>query len=724
MSPGGPERRVHPCPRTTAGTGATSSNRGSRSGRVVGGRRGGYGLAGWWRFAQDTGVGVVIDPCVAVASKAQVTHRETSTAANPLTPPSIEAGVEPWQLDAPLSRESVVAAGTGLIVLGGISPAGTSLAGVTTLAPTTGTASAGSLLATGVHDAAAVSFGSRTYVLGGGSQDTVATVQSVVTPLAPAAKAAPSAVSGQLPQPRSDLAVATLPPTGTGRRSTTYVVGGYDGSHYLPSVLATTDGTHFRTAASLPVPVRYPAVVADAGRLYAFGGQVPSPGAATVATDDIQMIDPASHRAVVVGHLPQPLYGACGLPPRRQRLRGRRSGPRGSDPHPDRRLRALHRPGARRRAPPPGRCLRRLCHAGRRARRRGLHGRRRGGRPGGERPGRRGLRFPLLGDLAAAEHLRGTRPGRRGPALPSPAPSSSPTAATTGCSPSNTQRAITWQYPSATMPPPPGGFYFPDDAFFIHGGTGIISNQEDNHTIVEIGYPSGKILWQYGHPGQPGAAPGYLDQPDDAYLLKSGTITVADASNNRILFISPQGQVTGQIGNGADAHDPPVSIAYPNGDTPLADGNVLVSEINGSWVDEYTPAGRLVWTVHIPTVNYPSDPQQVGPNLYLMTDYDPPAEGRALEFTRSGQVTWLYDAPSGDAMLKKPSLAERLPNGLIMLNDDYRDRVVVIDPATHSIVWQYGLTDVPGTSPGLVSIPDGFDNLLANGITPTHPVTG
>ena len=75
-------------------------------------------------------------------------------------------------------------------------------------------------------------------------------------------------------------------------------------------------------------------------------------------------------------------------------------------------------------------------------------------------------------------------------------------------------------------------------------------------------------------------------------------------------------------------------------------------------------------------------------------------------------------------MLKKPSLAERLPNGLIMVNDDYRDRVVVIDPTTYSIVWQYGLTDVPGTAPGSLSIPDGFDNLLPNGTTPTHPVTG
>ena len=99
------------------------------------------------------------------------------------------------------------------------------------------------------------------------------------------------------------------------------------------------------------------------------------------------------------------------------------------------------------------------------------------------------------------------------------------------------------------------------------------------------------MLFQYGHPMQSGSAPGYLNQPDDAYLLKNGTITVADASNNRILFISPAGQATGQIGNGAAAHNPPTSIDYPNGDTPLADGNVLVSEINGSWVDEYTPVG-------------------------------------------------------------------------------------------------------------------------------------
>jgi hypothetical protein len=107
-----------------------------------------------------------------------------------------------------------------------------------------------------------------------------------------------------------------------------------------------------------------------------------------------------------------------------------------------------------------------------------------------------------------------------------------------------------------------------------------------------------------------------------------------------------------------------------------------------------------------------------------MTDYNPPAEGRIVEFTREGRTVWRYDAQTGDAMLKKPSLAEQLPNGLIMVNDDYRHRVVAIDPATSSIVWQYGLTDDAGTAPGLLSIPDGFDLLLPDHTTPTHPQTG
>jgi PQQ-like domain len=260
---------------------------------------------------------------------------------------------------------------------------------------------------------------------------------------------------------------------------------------------------------------------------------------------------------------------------------------------------------------------------------------------------------------------------------------------------------VVWKYPSAAAPRDPLQFYFPDDAFFADHGTAIISNQEENETIVKLAYPSGKVIWSYGHPRQAGTAPGYLNNPDDAYLLKNGQITVADAMNCRVLVINENRTVAHQIGtDGVCVHNPPTSMGSPNGDTPLSDGNLLISEINGSWVSEYTPAGKPVWTVQLPVIGYPSDPQQLGPDRYLIADYSSP--GQIAEFNRQGRVSYRYDPASGPGMLNHPSLAELLPSGVLMANDDYNDRMVAIDPATGALVWQYGIT----------------------GSTPTHPATG
>ncbi|MGH9918208.1 MAG: PQQ-binding-like beta-propeller repeat protein, partial [Nitrososphaerales archaeon] len=281
---------------------------------------------------------------------------------------------------------------------------------------------------------------------------------------------------------------------------------------------------------------------------------------------------------------------------------------------------------------------------------------------------------------------------------------------------------LDWTYPSRTSPVNPDGFYFPDDAFFIEKGTAIISNEEENETIEEIAFPSGRVIWSYGHERQPGSASGYLHEPDDAYLLKNGQVSVADAQNCRVLVLDPNGTVAHQIGTtGACVHRPPVSMGSPNGDTPLPDGNLLVSEINGSWVSEYTTTGTLVWTVHLP-ISYPSDPQQIGPDLYLIADYSSP--GQMLEFNREGQILYRYDVASGPGMLDHPSLAEQLPSGVLMANDDYRNRMVAIDPVTGALVWQYGINDQAGTGVGMLNTPDGFDLLMPGGSTPTHPATG
>ncbi len=220
--------------------------------------------------------------------------------------------MEPWSLAAPISREAVVANGTGLTVLGGLTSAGFSSAAVSTIDPIKGAIASAGSLANVTHDAGAGVIDGRTVVFGGGSPSTVARVQSVPSPTIPPSGNVTGSATGVLPRPRSDLAVTSIS-TGPGGHAppTDYVVGGYDGTDYLPAVLATVDGTHFTSVASLSTPVRYPAVAALGGRVYAFGGQTASAGSTPTATDDIQMIDPVTHSATVVGHLPHATYGAA-----------------------------------------------------------------------------------------------------------------------------------------------------------------------------------------------------------------------------------------------------------------------------------------------------------------------------------------------------------------------------------------------------------------------------
>ncbi len=100
-------------------------------------------------------------------------------------------------------------------------------------------------------------------------------------------------------------------------------------------------------------------------------------------------------------------------------------------------------------------------------------------------------------------------------------------------------KRIVWEFPRPGDLAPGQSFIDPDDAFYTPGGRTIITNEEDNHAIALIDYATRKIVWEYGHPGHPGSAPGYLNNPDDAYQLPDGRIVVADIKNCRILLFDP-----------------------------------------------------------------------------------------------------------------------------------------------------------------------------------------
>ena len=646
----------------------------------------------------------------------------TASTPQPVSPPPSEAPASPGSLIGPGSPAPGAPAGTAaarlavtatttsvrlpvalsrvvamqlngtVVVAGGLDAQQVTTAQTLVFDPVAQSIRAAAQLPIAVHDAGAGVVSGKALVVGGGSAASSDAVQAVQAD-------GSAAIAGRLPQVRSDDSVAVA-------GNTLYVVGGYDGTRELPGVLATTDGSTFHQIGLLGETVRYGAAYASPGAVWVFGGEHQGQPIA-----DIQRVDTSTGASTVVGTFPHPLAHAAVVV-----VNGQVLIVGGSDGHnPQNAIYAFD---------PIAGSVKLV-----------------GSLPESVSDMATAVvgdtAYVIGGDVLTAEQTIAPTTTivavKLAPIGASAKVQGSPAALFTGklliADRGNnrlllvdTAGAIQWAFPNATAPAPPSGFFFPDDAFFTNHGTGIISNQEGNNTIVEISYPAGKSLWSYGHPGTASPAAGYLHEPDDAYKLADGRVIVADANNCRVLIISAQSQPVGQIGTtGSCIHKPPTSLGYPNGDTPLQNGNVLISEVTGSWISEYTMAGALVWTLHVP-LTYPSDPQQIGPDLYIVADYAKP--GGIVEFDRAGHIVWEYRVASGHGMLDHPSLAEVLPSGLICVNDDYRHRVVLIDPKTNTIVWQYGVDDVSGTAPGLLNTPDGFDLLAPDGTTPTHPWTG
>lgn len=202
-----------------------------------------------------------------------------------------------WRLPRPLSRAVALPDGANLLLLGGLTSAGTSTAEIVRINPSTGQAVPAGTLARGAHDAGGAVLGSKFLVFGGGADTVLGAVQAF-TPGQHRAR-----IVGKLPRLRADLSVA-----GTSDGRLAYIVGGFDGSNPDPTVLGTTDGTSFKTVANLPQPVRYAAVAAMGRYLWVVGG-----ARGTSPTTAIQRVDPRTGIAAVVGHLPVPLDHAAAV---------------------------------------------------------------------------------------------------------------------------------------------------------------------------------------------------------------------------------------------------------------------------------------------------------------------------------------------------------------------------------------------------------------------------
>lgn len=191
------------------------------------------------------------------------------------------------------SRAVALALGSGVLLCGGLTSAGTT-GSILELNLGTGHVQQLGFLSTAVHDAGGAILNGAGYVFGGGRTVAGATIQRI------SSTGTASAV-GHLPGVRADLAAAAVD-------GEIVIVGGGTPAFADGRVLATADGHDLRTIGRLIVPVRYPAVAVFNGLVYVIGGAPPRGD-----TNVIQELDPATGRVRIVGHLPHPLSHASAM---------------------------------------------------------------------------------------------------------------------------------------------------------------------------------------------------------------------------------------------------------------------------------------------------------------------------------------------------------------------------------------------------------------------------
>lgn len=257
----------------------------------------------------------------------------------------------------------------------------------------------------------------------------------------------------------------------------------------------------------------------------------------------------------------------------------------------------------------------------------------------------------------------------------------------------NVQKQIIWQ----THVPAP------DDANPMPNDGPIIVNSDTHQIVYAVSPRSGQVLHTYGHMGQYGSKSGYLYIPEDSYGMPGNRVMITDPGNERAIMVNwATNQVLWQYGHTGVESTHPGYLYWTNNAVPLSNGNVLITDGaapgHRQQLLEVSPQGTLVWHITLPSViTYPSDAMPVGPGLYALTDYAKPAGLYVVNW--QGKIVWSYMVRSGPGMLNHASSINRLNNGNFLVSDDGNNRVVVINPSTHKIVWQYGTTGVSGSGP-------------------------
>jgi hypothetical protein len=163
-------------------------------------------------------------------------------------------------------------------------------------------------------------------------------------------------------------------------------------------------------------------------------------------------------------------------------------------------------------------------------------------------------------------------------------------------------------------------------------------------------------------------------------------------------------------------------------------GNILIADQFNNRVIEVTPQGEIIWSfglgpndVSPRSIIGTNDAQRVGSFTLMAGTGAPPGtekkcphgcpDNRVLLVDASGEIVWQYGRfrviGSGKNELNTPVQNTFLPNGNVLITDQGNQRIIEVNPE-HEIVWQYGTTGVSGIGPNQLNNPNSAE-LLVNG---------
>ena len=183
------------------------------------------------------------------------------------------------------------------------------------------------------------------------------------------------------------------------------------------------------------------------------------------------------------------------------------------------------------------------------------------------------------------------------------------------------------------------------------------------------------VAWSY----KPGLFGG-LSNVQAAHRAASGNTFIADTGNNRVIEVSTSNQIQRQV---------KVDLSQPMDVQRLDDTKTtLIADTGHNRVIEVDDAGRMVWAFgdgSSSTLNRPSHAERLPSGNVLITDS---GNSRILEVTHTMDVrlAWSY-GDNTRATCAYPSSAVRLPNGRTLIADTGNQRVIEVDK-NGAIAWK------------------------------------